>query len=145
MQCLIYLFFFCRINSKLVKVLHRGMQCSSCGLRYPPEGTQQYSHHLDWHFRMNKKQQDSTKKVNTRKFYFTMDDWVQFEEIEDIEERGKNRYVRGYGSQKMVNPRASQQLSGFFLWYLVILGSYPGLGPYKFPQFTLLLYQIHIN
>ncbi|KAB7498010.1 hypothetical protein Anas_00083 [Armadillidium nasatum] len=76
-----------KINSKLVKVLHRGMQCSSCGLRYPPEGTQQYSHHLDWHFRMNKKQQDSTKKVNTRKFYFTMDDWVQFEEIEDIEER----------------------------------------------------------
>ncbi|RXG71959.1 Pre-mRNA cleavage complex 2 protein Pcf11, partial [Armadillidium vulgare] len=60
---------------------------SSCGLRYPPEGTQQYSHHLDWHFRMNKKQQDSTKKVNTRKFYFTMEDWVQFEEIEDIEER----------------------------------------------------------
>ena len=64
------------------------MQCSSCGLRYPPEQTLQYSHHLDWHFRQNKKQQESTKKANTRKFYFSVPDWLQYEEIEDVEERG---------------------------------------------------------
>lgn len=65
------------------------MQCSSCGLRYPPEQTLQYSHHLDWHFRQNKKQQESTKKANTRKFYFSVPDWLQYEEIEDVEERGE--------------------------------------------------------
>lgn len=64
------------------------MQCSSCGLRYPPEQTLQYSHHLDWHFRQNRRQQESTKKANTRKFYFSIQDWLQYEEIEDVEERG---------------------------------------------------------
>ncbi|KAG0706572.1 Pre-mRNA cleavage complex 2 protein Pcf11 [Chionoecetes opilio] len=70
-----------------IEYVYRGMQCSSCGLRYPPEQTLQYSHHLDWHFRQNKKQQDSTKKANTRKFYFSVPDWLQYEEIEDMEER----------------------------------------------------------
>ncbi|XP_050689942.1 uncharacterized protein LOC126982137 isoform X2 [Eriocheir sinensis] len=71
----------------LIEYLYRGMQCSSCGLRYPPEQTLQYSHHLDWHFRQNKKQQESTKKANIRKFYFSVQDWLQYEEIEDVEER----------------------------------------------------------
>ncbi|ROT72760.1 hypothetical protein C7M84_008805, partial [Penaeus vannamei] len=71
----------------LIEVIYRGMQCSSCGLRYPPEQTLQYSHHLDWHFRQNRRQQESTKKANTRKFYFSIQDWLQYEEIEDVEER----------------------------------------------------------
>lgn len=68
------------------------MQCSSCGLRYPPEQTVQYSHHLDWHFRQNRRQQESTKKANARKFYFSVEDWLQYEEIEDVEERGRYWY-----------------------------------------------------
>ncbi|XP_053644787.2 pre-mRNA cleavage complex 2 protein Pcf11 isoform X4 [Cherax quadricarinatus] len=71
----------------LIECLYRGMQCSSCGLRYPPEQTLQYSHHLDWHFRQNRRQQESTKKANTRRFYFSTEDWLQYEEIEDVEER----------------------------------------------------------
>ena len=39
--------------------------------------------------RQNKKQQESTKKANARKFYFSTDEWLIFEEIEDVEERGK--------------------------------------------------------
>lgn len=74
-------------RSWVIEAQYRGMQCSSCGLRYPPEQTLQYSHHLDWHFRQNKKQQESTKKANTRKFYFSVPDWLQYEEIEDVEER----------------------------------------------------------
>ncbi|MPC14511.1 Pre-mRNA cleavage complex 2 protein Pcf11 [Portunus trituberculatus] len=74
-------------RSWVIESQYRGMQCSSCGLRYPPEQTLQYSHHLDWHFRQNKKQQESTKKANTRKFYFSVPDWLQYEEIEDVEER----------------------------------------------------------
>lgn len=78
-----------RRRAWLVESLYRGMQCSSCGLRYPPEQTLQYSHHLDWHFRQNIKQQESTKKANVRKFYFSIEDWLQYEEIEDVEERGE--------------------------------------------------------
>ncbi|XP_076041386.1 uncharacterized protein LOC143025504 isoform X2 [Oratosquilla oratoria] len=76
-----------RRRQYLIDGLYRGMQCSSCGLRYPPEQTLQYSDHLDWHFRQNHKQRESTKKANTRKFYLTIADWLQYEEIEDIEER----------------------------------------------------------
>ena len=69
--------------------MHRGTQCSSCGLRFPIEQTVQYSQHLDWHFRMNKKQQDSMKKANLRKFYLYLNEWLQYEEIDDSEERGR--------------------------------------------------------
>ncbi|KAF2355115.1 RNA polymerase II-binding domain [Trinorchestia longiramus] len=76
-----------RRSSPLVAYLHRGMQCSSCGMRYPAEQTMHYSQHLDWHFRQNKREQESTKKANSRKLYIPIDDWMQYEEIEDVDER----------------------------------------------------------
>ena len=74
-------------RSYLIEDLYSGMQCSACGLRFLSDQTAQYSNHLDWHFRQNKRQQDSTRKPNARKLYFTADDWQIFEEIEDIDER----------------------------------------------------------
>ncbi|XP_066967762.1 pre-mRNA cleavage complex 2 protein Pcf11-like isoform X1 [Macrobrachium rosenbergii] len=85
----------------VIESVYRGMQCSSCGLRYPPEQTVQYSHHLDWHFRKNKKQQESTKKANTRKFYFSIDDWLQYEEIEDLEERVPSMFENEIAEEMM--------------------------------------------
>ena len=43
---------------------------------------------VSWFSRQNKKQQESTKKANARKFYFSNDEWLIYEEIEDVEERG---------------------------------------------------------
>ncbi|XP_068232652.1 pre-mRNA cleavage complex 2 protein Pcf11-like isoform X1 [Palaemon carinicauda] len=87
----------------VIESVYRGMQCSSCGLRYPPEQTVQYSHHLDWHFRKNKKQQESTKKANTRKFYFSIDDWLQYEEIEDLEERVPSMFENEIAEEMMAS------------------------------------------
>ncbi|XP_047121818.1 uncharacterized protein LOC124805343 [Schistocerca piceifrons] len=74
----------------LVAQLYSGIQCSSCGVRFPPEHTMKYSQHLDWHFRQNRRERDSTRKAQSRKWYYDVSDWIQFEEIEDLEERAQS-------------------------------------------------------
>lgn len=51
-----------------------------------------YSQHLDWHFRQNRRDKDSTRTAQSRRYYYDVNDWVQFEEIEDLEERGMCTY-----------------------------------------------------
>lgn len=74
----------------IVDTLYCGIQCSSCGLRFPPEQTLKYSQHLDWHFRQNRRERDSKRKAHFRKWYYNQSDWIKYEEIEDAEEREKN-------------------------------------------------------
>lgn len=73
-----------------VEVLFSGMQCSSCGVRFPSEQTTKYSQHLDWHFRQNRRDRDSARKAHSRRWYYDVADWVQYEEIEDPDDREKN-------------------------------------------------------
>ena len=75
----------------IVQQVYLGMQCSSCGVRFPPEQTMKYSQHLDWHFRQNRRDRDSVRKAHSRKWFYDVDNWIQYEEIEDLEERGKSR------------------------------------------------------
>uniref|UniRef100_A0A182M518 PCFS4-like zinc finger domain-containing protein n=1 Tax=Anopheles culicifacies TaxID=139723 RepID=A0A182M518_9DIPT len=77
-------------QTAIVHQLFSGMQCSSCGVRFPPEQTMKYSQHLDWHFRQNRRDRDSARKAHSRKWYYDVSDWIQYEEIEDLEEREKN-------------------------------------------------------
>lgn len=70
--------------------LFSGMQCSSCGVRFPPEQTIKYSQHLDWHFRQNRRDRDSARRAHSRCWYYDVTDWIQYEEIEDLDEREKN-------------------------------------------------------
>lgn len=74
----------------IINALFCGMQCSSCGVRFPPEQTIKYSQHLDWHFRQNRRERDSARKAHSRKWYYEISDWLQYEEIEDLEDREKN-------------------------------------------------------
>lgn len=73
----------------IVDILYCGIQCSSCGLRFPPEQTMKYSQHLDWHFRQNRRERDSKRRAHFRKWYYNQSDWIKYEEIEDLEERGE--------------------------------------------------------
>jgi pre-mRNA cleavage complex 2 protein Pcf11 len=74
----------------IVDTLYSGIQCSSCGLRFPPEQTMRYSQHLDWHFRQNRRERDSKRKAHFRKWYYNQSDWIKYEEIEDADEKEKN-------------------------------------------------------
>lgn len=73
----------------IVQEVYLGMQCSSCGVRFPPEQTMKYSQHLDWHFRQNRRDRDSVRKAHSRKWFYDVNNWIQYEEIEDLEERGE--------------------------------------------------------
>lgn len=58
-------------------------------MRFPPEQSMLYSQHLDWHFRQNRKGKKNIRKAASRKWYYTVADWKNYEEIEDLEERGQ--------------------------------------------------------
>ncbi|RZC34227.1 pre-mRNA cleavage complex 2 protein Pcf11, partial [Asbolus verrucosus] len=76
----------------LYEALYSGMQCSSCGMRFPPEQSMHYSQHLDWHFRQNRKGKKNIRVAASRKWYYSLSDWKNYEEIEDLEEREKNYF-----------------------------------------------------
>ncbi|XP_014668946.1 PREDICTED: uncharacterized protein LOC106810179 [Priapulus caudatus] len=71
----------------VVDILYVGVQCASCGMRFRAVQNQQYAEHLDWHFRQNRKDKDLLKRATSRKWYYDLEDWIQYEEIEDLEAR----------------------------------------------------------
>ncbi|XP_018565201.1 uncharacterized protein LOC108906445 isoform X2 [Anoplophora glabripennis] len=79
-------------QGNLYSMLYSGMQCSSCGMRFSPEASMQYSQHLDWHFRQNRKGKRNTRVAASRKWYYSLSDWKNYEEFEDLEEREKNYF-----------------------------------------------------
>ncbi|XP_032785055.2 uncharacterized protein LOC116922762 isoform X3 [Daphnia magna] len=73
-----------------ISMLYSGMQCGSCGLRFPADQTVRYSTHLDWHFRQNRREKGASKRPQSRKWYCSVSDWIQFEETEGSEEKRLN-------------------------------------------------------
>ncbi|KAI9553963.1 hypothetical protein GHT06_019234 [Daphnia sinensis] len=73
-----------------IAMLYSGMQCGSCGLRFPADQTVRYSTHLDWHFRQNRREKGASKRPQSRKWYCSVSDWIQFEETEGSEEKRLN-------------------------------------------------------
>ena len=53
-----------------------------------------YSQHLDWHFRMKRREKDNAKKAKSREWYYERIDWIVSEEIED-EEKGDGEGIDG--------------------------------------------------
>ncbi|KAH8384791.1 hypothetical protein KR093_008328 [Drosophila rubida] len=95
-------------QTAVIATLYLGMQCSSCGVRFPPEQTIKYSQHLDWHFRQNRRERDSTRKATSKRWFYDLSDWRQYEEIEDVEEREKN-FLEAQGQQ--LGPDAADDVS----------------------------------
>ena len=61
------------------------LQCKNCGLRFSSSqsDSEAYSQHLDWHFRIKRKEKDNAKKAESRRWYFEKVDWIISDEIED--------------------------------------------------------------
>ncbi|KAM9408152.1 pre-mRNA cleavage complex 2 protein Pcf11-like [Pholidichthys leucotaenia] len=76
----------------VVTRLYSGKQCSLCSMRFMAAQTDLYSDHLDWHFRQNHARKMASRKVMHRSWYCSLKDWIEFEEITDLEERPKSRY-----------------------------------------------------
>merc|ERR1740128_1602794 len=59
------------------------LQCKTCGQRYTRDEMPQYTAHLDWHFRVKRREKDNARKAQSRKWYFEKRDWIVSDEIED--------------------------------------------------------------
>jgi len=59
------------------------LQCKSCGVRFSKEEMPQYTSHLDWHFRVKRREKDNARRAQSRKWYFEKVDWIMSDEIED--------------------------------------------------------------
>ncbi|CAG9826753.1 unnamed protein product [Diabrotica balteata] len=79
-------------QNSLYAMLYSGMQCSTCGMRFSPEASMLYSQHLDWHFRQNRRGKRNSRVATSRRWYYSLADWKNYEELEDLEEREKNYF-----------------------------------------------------
>merc|ERR1719195_1054029 len=72
-------------QESIIEQLYRAadLQCKSCGVRFSKEEMPQYTSHLDWHFRMKRREKDNAKRAQSRKWYFEKNDWIESDEIED--------------------------------------------------------------
>ncbi|XP_043927937.1 pre-mRNA cleavage complex 2 protein Pcf11 [Protopterus annectens] len=76
----------------VINRLYTGIQCYSCGMRFTSSQTDIYADHLDWHYRQNRTEKDVSRKVTHRRWYYSLTDWIEFEEIADLEERAKSQF-----------------------------------------------------
>jgi pre-mRNA cleavage complex 2 protein Pcf11 len=61
----------------VVRTLYRhDSACRSCGLRFADEKKKQ--EHLDWHFRMNRRENESLKKVRSRQWFLPIYEWIDY-------------------------------------------------------------------
>uniref|UniRef100_A0A673KKY2 Pre-mRNA cleavage complex 2 protein Pcf11 n=1 Tax=Sinocyclocheilus rhinocerous TaxID=307959 RepID=A0A673KKY2_9TELE len=79
-------------HDSIITKLYTGIQCYSCGMRFTASQTDVYADHLDWHYRQNRSEKDISKKVTHRRWYYSLTDWIEFEEIADLEERAKSQF-----------------------------------------------------
>ena len=84
-----------------IRSLYSGTQCAQCGNRFnqqldgvAPNGQQheqqqnRYRKHLDWHFRQNKREKEEVNKAHMRTWFYSLAEWVVYEEIrEDVEQQ----------------------------------------------------------
>merc|ERR1719154_83935 len=72
-------------QESIIEQLYRSddLQCKSCGVRFSKDEMPQYTSHLDWHFRMKRREKDNAKRAQSRKWYLEKVDWIMSDEIED--------------------------------------------------------------
>lgn len=74
------------LDASTVQVLYetKSLKCSQCGKRFPADenGSVQKKLHLDWHFRINKRQANYKTNVQSRSWYLNTSAWISFQESE---------------------------------------------------------------
>ncbi|ORX80595.1 hypothetical protein K493DRAFT_97356, partial [Basidiobolus meristosporus CBS 931.73] len=67
-----------------VALLYEGLalQCTTCGFRYRKDeaGRKKLDQHLDWHFRQNRRLKERAKKIQSRTWFVSEEDWVHSRE-----------------------------------------------------------------
>ncbi|KAL5012400.1 hypothetical protein ScPMuIL_010951 [Solemya velum] len=91
-------------NWGVIQRLYTGIQCQTCGMRFAMTNTDKYREHLDWHFRQNRREKDELKITRFRRWYYEIDEWVQFEEVQDEEEKARSNFFESQSGNKTQEP-----------------------------------------
>ncbi|XP_037604687.1 LOW QUALITY PROTEIN: pre-mRNA cleavage complex 2 protein Pcf11 [Sebastes umbrosus] len=97
----------------VVTKLYSGNQCCLCSMRFTAAQTDLYADHLDWHFRQNHAGKVASKKITHRRWYYGLRDWVEFEEIADLEERAKSNFFEKESEEDLQKSQAAQKEKEF--------------------------------
>uniref|UniRef100_G3QCM0 Pre-mRNA cleavage complex 2 protein Pcf11 n=1 Tax=Gasterosteus aculeatus aculeatus TaxID=481459 RepID=G3QCM0_GASAC len=101
-----------RLESVVTK-LYSGNQCCLCSMRFTAAQTDLYADHLDWHFRQNHAGKVAGKKITHRRWYYGLRDWVEFEEIADLEERAKSHFFEKENEEEVQKSQAAAKEKEF--------------------------------
>uniref|UniRef100_A0AAV2J7W2 Pre-mRNA cleavage complex 2 protein Pcf11 n=1 Tax=Knipowitschia caucasica TaxID=637954 RepID=A0AAV2J7W2_KNICA len=91
----------------VVTRLYTGNQCCLCSMRFTAAQTDLYADHLDWHFRQNHAGKQAARKVTYRRWYYGLTDWIEFEEIADLEERAKSQFFEKENEEEVQKTQAA--------------------------------------
>ncbi|KAM9846851.1 pre-mRNA cleavage complex 2 protein Pcf11 isoform 2-T2 [Aulostomus maculatus] len=97
----------------VVTKLYSGNQCCLCSMRFTTAQTDMYADHLDWHFRQNHAGKVASKKVTHRRWYYCLTDWIEFEEIADLEERAKSQFFEKENEEEVQKNQAAAKEKEF--------------------------------
>ncbi|XP_042371896.1 pre-mRNA cleavage complex 2 protein Pcf11-like, partial [Plectropomus leopardus] len=97
----------------VVTKLYSGNQCCLCSMRFTAAQTDMYADHLDWHFRQNHAGKVASKKITHRRWYYTLRDWIEFEEIADLEERAKSQFFEKENEEEVQKSQAAAKEKEF--------------------------------
>ncbi|XP_070838622.1 pre-mRNA cleavage complex 2 protein Pcf11 isoform X1 [Chaetodon trifascialis] len=97
----------------VVTKLYSGNQCCLCSMRFTTAQTDMYADHLDWHFRQNHAGKVASKKVTHRRWYYSLRDWIEFEEIADLEERAKSQFFEKVNEEEVQKNQAAAKEKEF--------------------------------
>ncbi|XP_040006279.1 pre-mRNA cleavage complex 2 protein Pcf11 [Xiphias gladius] len=97
----------------VVTKLYSGNQCCLCSMRFTAAQTDMYADHLDWHFRQNHAGKVASKKVTHRRWYYSLTDWIEFEEIADLEERAKSQFFEKENEEEVQKNQAAAKEKEF--------------------------------
>ncbi|XP_028450894.1 LOW QUALITY PROTEIN: pre-mRNA cleavage complex 2 protein Pcf11 [Perca flavescens] len=97
----------------VVTRLYSGNQCCLCSMRFTATQTDLYADHLDWHFRQNHAGKVASKKITHRRWYYGLTDWIEFEEIADLEERAKSHFFEKENEEEVQKSQAAAKEKEF--------------------------------
>uniref|UniRef100_A0A3P8V9I1 PCF11 cleavage and polyadenylation factor subunit n=2 Tax=Cynoglossus semilaevis TaxID=244447 RepID=A0A3P8V9I1_CYNSE len=100
-------------HESVVTKLYSGNQCCLCSMRFTAAQTDMYADHLDWHFRQNHAGKVASKKITHRRWYYTLTDWIEFEEIADLEERAKSHFFEKENEEEVQKNQAAAKEKEF--------------------------------
>lgn len=87
-----------RDDSVIADLYEPQRKCPTCGIRFKEQ--EKYGKHLDWHFRMNRKEKQKLKKAMSRTWFYTTEEWIKFEGDEGGEQPATPFFLREQTSEE---------------------------------------------